>query len=113
MTTGAMTRLKYVARLVPGGTPATDDMRLWAEADGGTPWVSIADITKSQVIHATTGSLTDEGLASKRLPVGEPGTILFAMYASVGALVSWLSVPRGTKRFWGSLYLPLRLNQGF
>jgi type I restriction enzyme S subunit len=81
-----MTRLKYVARLVPGGTPSTSDPRFWAEGDDRIPWVSIGDMTRSKVVRTTARLLTSEGLASRRLPLGEPGTVLFAMYASVGAL---------------------------
>ena len=79
------TALKRVARLVAGGTPSVEDPRFWSR-DSGTPWVTIGDMTRQPVVRQTERRVTEEGLASKRLPVGRRGTVLFAMYASVGAV---------------------------
>lgn len=67
-----------------GGTPSVDDSSMWS--DDGMAWVSIGDMTRSGRVIETDRNVTDAGIADKRLPVGEPGTVLFAMYASVGAL---------------------------
>ena len=75
--------LKRFAALVAGGTPSVDDASFWAE-DGGVNWVTIADMTRDRVVTDTDRHLTDQGLASKGLTVGPSGTLLFAMYASVG-----------------------------
>lgn len=80
----ATTRLKRVATLRAGGTPTVDDPSMWR--DDGLPWVSISDMTKSPVVLSTDRRVSQEGIASKRLHVGRPGTTLFAMYASVGAI---------------------------
>ncbi len=37
-------------------------------------------------VRETERRVTEEGIASKRLPVGRKGTVLFAMYASVGTV---------------------------
>lgn len=78
-----MTRLKRVLSVAAGGTPAVDDETMW-DLDG-LPWVSITDMTRSSLVSATERRVSNLGRLSKRLPVGEPGTLLFAMYASVGA----------------------------
>jgi type I restriction enzyme, S subunit len=80
------TQLKRVALLIPGGTPSVDEPRFWSEDDEGTSWVTIADMTRSTPVESTVRRLTAEGLVSKRLQVGAAGTVLFAMYASVGAV---------------------------
>ncbi len=79
------TSLKRIARLVAGGTPSVDEPRFWSE-DSGTPWVTIGDMTGQSTVRQTERRLTEEGIASKRLPLGRTGTVLFAMYASVGAV---------------------------
>jgi len=78
------TRLKRVATLRAGGTPPVDDPLMWT--DKGTPWVSITDMTRSPLVVSPDRSVSPAGLVASRLPLGNPGTILFAMYASVGDL---------------------------
>jgi type I restriction enzyme, S subunit len=80
------TQLKRVALLIPGGTPSVDEPRFWSANGEGTSWVTIADMTRSTPVASTARQLTAEGLVSKRLKVGAAGTVLFAMYASVGAV---------------------------
>jgi len=84
--TRSVTRLKRVVSMRAGGTPRTSDRKFWAEDGGGTPWVAIADMSSGRAVVRTDRSVSTEGLESRRLPVGEPGTLLFSMYASVGAL---------------------------
>jgi type I restriction enzyme, S subunit len=84
------TALKRVAVLVAGGTPSTDDPDGWE--DGGVPWVTIGDMSGTRLVRSTKKAISAHGLRSARLGVGEPGAVLFAMYASVGA-VSRLGVP--------------------
>jgi type I restriction enzyme S subunit len=78
------TRLKRVAVLRAGGTPAVDRPEFWA--DDGLPWVSIGDMSDGTTVRATSRSVSAAGLAEKRLPVGAAGTLLLSMYASVGAV---------------------------
>ena len=79
------TSLKRVTRFAAGGTPSVAEPRFWSD-DSGTPWVTIGDMTWQPAVRQTERRLSEEGVASKRLPVGRKGTVLFAMYASVGAV---------------------------
>lgn len=84
-------KLKHVATFRAGGTPTVDDPEMWTDV-GGMPWVSISDMSGSDLVTATERQLTPAGVASKRLAPAPQGTVLFAMYASVGA-VSTLTIP--------------------
>lgn len=74
--------LGSVAVMNSGGTPPTGREDFYG---GGIPWVSISDMTSSgRFISETERTLSDLGLANcaaKRFPAG---TILYAMYASLG-----------------------------
>ncbi|NKT03101.1 hypothetical protein GS508_22660 [Rhodococcus hoagii] len=72
--------------MVAGSTPSTEDGSFWLEGDDpcGTPFVAIADMSRRERVSSTAKSLSLEGLKSRSMPVGQPGTLLFAMYASVG-----------------------------
>jgi len=93
-----VTRLKHVAVLRAGGTPAVDDPRMWARE--GLPWIAIGDMTRSPVVMVTERRVSHDGVQAKRLPIGEAGVLLFAMYASVGALAV-----TGTKATWNQAIL--------
>ena len=80
-----------MAQLLAGGTPSVDDASMWQE-EFGIPWVTIGDMSGVGVVEHTDRSISQAGRSSKNLPLGEPGTVLFAMYASVGA-VSQLGIP--------------------
>jgi type I restriction enzyme S subunit len=77
-------RLKYVARTSAGGTPHVDDPQNWAESEDGFPWVTIADMTSSAKLRQTQRRVSAHGLKSARLHLGDPGTLLFSLYASLG-----------------------------
>ncbi|WP_169252880.1 restriction endonuclease subunit S [Brevibacterium sp. 'Marine'] len=79
-------RLKWDARLVSGGTPSTNEASYWTNygALDGTPFVAIADMSGRERINETNKALTNAGMQSRNMPVGDPGTLLLAMYASVG-----------------------------
>lgn len=83
--------LKAVAKALPGGTPDTENQDFWGDSNSGVAWAAISDMSSSDSVFSTKRSLTSAGLASTRLTVGEPGTVLFAMYASVGE-VSQLAI---------------------
>jgi type I restriction enzyme S subunit len=78
-----MTRLKRVCTLSAGGTPAVDDPTMW-DVDG-LPWTAISDMSVAPTVTRTARHVSANGIAAKALPIGGPGTVLFAMYASVGA----------------------------
>ncbi|MEU8079260.1 restriction endonuclease subunit S [Catellatospora citrea] len=79
----AQTRLKYVCRLVAGGTPSVADEANWAD-DSGHAWVSISDMSSVERVSETGRRITDAGVRDARLVLGPPGTLLFSMYASLG-----------------------------
>lgn len=81
-------RIKWDAVTVAGATPSTDDEAFWLDGDdpGGTPFVAIADMSRRERVTATAKSLSADGMASRKMPIGQAGTLLLAMYASVGEL---------------------------
>ncbi|KIA73930.1 hypothetical protein ANMWB30_11780 [Arthrobacter sp. MWB30] len=98
--TWSATKLKHISERLPGGTPDTSIDDYWRTDGSGSPWVSIGDMSGRRIISTTAKSLTKEALASKPLPVGKPGTLLFAMYASVGEVT-----PLGIQASWNQALL--------
>ncbi len=94
-----LSALKRFMMLTAGGTPSVDVAENWAE-EGGTNWVTIGDMTRERIVIETDRCLTDKGVASKSLSVGPSGTLLFAMYASVGEVAVL-----GTKATWNQAIL--------
>ena len=79
-------RLKdCVKKFVGGGTPDTIIEDYWAEnEENGYLWISIADITNSEIIETTKNFITTIGLKNSSTNLIEPYTILFSIYASLG-----------------------------
>ena len=64
------------------GTPASSVGEYYG---GDIPWVSISDMTKGgRLIVSTERSLTGAGLAHSAAQMFPAGTVLYAMYASLG-----------------------------
>lgn len=78
--------MKWDTEMVTGATPSTDSEEFWLDGDSdlGTPFVAIADMSRRAHVTATARSLTPTGMTSRDMPLGTPGTLLLAMYASVG-----------------------------
>ncbi|WP_397533891.1 restriction endonuclease subunit S [Roseateles sp.] len=75
-------RLGDVADMGSGGTPLSS---VAAYYDGDIPWVSISDMTKGgKVIEFTERNLTELGFANSAAQMFPAGTVLYAMYASLG-----------------------------
>ncbi len=75
-------RLGDLADTSSGGTPPSS---VAAYYDGEIPWVSIADMTSGgKVIFATGRNLTAEGFQNSAAQMFPEGTVLYAMYASIG-----------------------------
>ncbi len=75
-------RLGEVAEMNSGGTPPSN---ISAYYDGNIPWVSITDMTKrGKYIVSTDRNLTEKGLANSAARIFPKGTVLYAMYASIG-----------------------------
>jgi type I restriction enzyme S subunit len=107
--------LREVATIQAGGTPTSDNETYWLDGDdaAGIPWLNIGDFDTNADITSTKQRVTALGAASKNLPVGPPGTIVFAMYASVGSVsrigmrASWSQAILGiqTKKNYSDRYL--------
>jgi type I restriction enzyme S subunit len=75
-------RLGEVAEMGSGGTPTSSVPAFY---DGDIPWVSISDMTKGgKVIVGTDRNLTGAGFANSAAQMFQVGTVLYAMYASLG-----------------------------
>ncbi len=83
-------RLGELAEMYSGGTPTTSVHSYYG---GDIPWVSISDMTKGgKFITMTDRNLTQTGFASCAAQLFPAGTVLYAMYASLGEC-SIASVP--------------------
>ncbi|MFM0596838.1 restriction endonuclease subunit S [Paraburkholderia dilworthii] len=77
-----MLRLGDLAVMGSGGTPASANPRYY---DGDVPWVAISDMTRGgKLIERTERNLTADGLANCAAQMFPAGTVLYAMYASLG-----------------------------
>lgn len=83
---GPKGRMKWDTRMVAGATPATDVDEYWLDGDDedGTPFVAIGDMSRRRAVRTTAKCLSEGAMASRSMPLGQPGTLLLAMYASVG-----------------------------
>jgi type I restriction enzyme S subunit len=78
-----MVRLDDLCRMNSGGTPSRSNLSFY---NGEIPWAKISDIENAEggVIQYTEEHITAEGLASINNRIFEKGTLLLAMYGSVG-----------------------------
>ena len=75
-------KLSQIAKTSSGGTPPSNNFSFYG---GDIPWVSISDMTLSgKYLYDTERKLTDLGLQNSSAKIFPIGTILFAMYASIG-----------------------------
>ncbi len=85
-----ITKVKFVCEsMISGGTPDSSNDSYYVE--DGTPWVAIGDMSSVDYVLSTNKRISNEAILSKNLTLLPAGTILYAMYASVGK-VSELSV---------------------
>ena len=76
-----------LAASVGGRTPDTAKEEFWADdEDDGVPWVAIADMSGGGAVTTTQKRVTSLGVADARLRCLPPGTVIYSMYASVGAV---------------------------
>ena len=75
-------KLGMLSQMQSGGTPLTHQKSYYG---GKIPWVIISDITKSdKYLHVTEKRITEKGLQNSSARMFKAGTLLFAMYASLG-----------------------------
>ena len=77
---------KYLLNsMYSGGTPSAGNSDFYA-IDSGIPFVSISDMSSTDYVRTTKKALTEEGRADKNLEILPIGTILYSIYATVGAV---------------------------
>lgn len=75
-------RLGELADMGSGGTPPAGNPGYYG---GSIPWVAISDMTQAgRLIEYTERSLSDSGLSNSAAQLFPAGTVLYAMYASLG-----------------------------
>lgn len=78
----AVKRLGDLAEMGSGGTPSSANAAYYG---GDIPWVAIADMTGGgKYIAKTERNLSELGLANSPAQMFPAGTVLYAMYASLG-----------------------------
>jgi type I restriction enzyme S subunit len=77
---------RLLSDTIAGGTPDSNDSDYWTDEHEGIAWVAIGDMADCSITTDTAKRLTPVGLAASRLRVAPAGTLLFAMYASLGKL---------------------------
>ena len=91
---GEWVRLGDICNVRSGGTPKRSVSEYW---DKGTiPWVKIGDIS-SKYISAIEENISEAGLKNSAAKLFQPGTLLFSIFASIGA-VGILTVPAATNQ---------------
>ncbi len=76
------TTLGEIADWSSGGTPRRTEESYYG---GDIPWAVIGDLN-DEVVTQCKGSITHEGLSNSSCKIVRPGTILIAMYGSIGKL---------------------------
>lgn len=90
-----MIRLCELASTASGTTPPRGRGDYYG---GDVPWAKIQDLTAAgRWLRTTAETVTKAAVKDLRLPVFEPGTVLLAMYGSIGA-VSITTVPTTTNQ---------------
>ena len=87
----SISKNKYLLEeMYSGGTPTASNEEFYAE--NGTPFVSISDMSSTDYIRYTKKKLTEKGVKDKNLIILPVGTVLYSIYATIGA-VSELMLP--------------------
>lgn len=81
-TNWVLTTLGEVFKWRSGGTPLRTHLRYYG---GDIPWLNIGDLNDGIVTEATT-HITAEGLDNSAARWVEPGSVMLAMYGSIGKL---------------------------
>lgn len=77
-----LTTLGEALKWGSGGTPKRDESRYY---DGAIPWIIIGDLNDGVVLDSET-RITEDGLRNSSAKWVEPGSVLLAMYGSIGKL---------------------------
>lgn len=103
---------KYLLSLLySGGTPSVSNNEFYC-FEGGTPFVSISDMSTVDYVLSTQKRLTDSGLKDKNLKILPIGTILYSIYATVGA-VSELKIEAAISQAMLALQVNSKVDKSF
>ena len=91
---GKKVKLGELCEICSGGTPKRSVAEYWK--DGTIPWVKIGDMSEKYV-SSTEERITDAGFNNSSVKKLEPGTLLYSIFASIGA-VSILKIPASTNQ---------------
>lgn len=91
---GKKVKLGELCEICSGGTPKRSVAEYWK--DGTIPWVKIGDMSEKYV-SSTEERITDAGFNNSSVKMLEPGTLLYSIFASIGA-VSILKIPASTNQ---------------
>lgn len=106
-------RVKNVAATMQsGGTPDSSNDSFYVDKEYGIPWVAIADMSATAYVTDTNKYISENARHSKNIKVFPPGTILYAMYASVGK-VAELAVPATINQALLAIELRNNINNSF
>lgn len=90
--TWMISKNKYLlTSMYSGGTPSAGNPEFYDD-ENGVPFVSISDMSTTAFVSSTKKGLTEAGIADKGLVILPAGTVLYSIYATVGA-VSELAIP--------------------
>ena len=102
---------KYLLdKMYSGGTPTASNESFYSE--NGTPFVSISDMSNTECVLGTKKKLSKEGIADKNLVILPKGTVLYSIYATIGA-VSELGVDATISQAMLALSLKSGYNKRF
>ena len=103
---------KYLLSLLySGGTPSVSNNDFYC-VEGGTPFVSTSDMSTVDYVLSTQKRLTDSGLKDKNLKILPIGTILYSIYATVGA-VSELKIEAAISQAMLALQVNSKVDKSF
>lgn len=91
---GKKVKLGELCEICSGGTPKRSVAEYWK--DGTILWVKIGDMSEKYV-SSTEERITDAGFNNSSVKMLEPGTLLYSIFASIGA-VSILKIPASTNQ---------------
>ncbi len=78
-----MSKLTNYAKIILGGTPATNRPDFW---NGGIPWVSVVDFTDSKKIYTTEKTITEAGLRQSNTKLLNEGDVIISARGTVGKI---------------------------
>ena len=87
-------KLGDLCSVCSGGTPKRSVSEYWNE--GSIPWVKISDIS-GKFVSSTEELITEAGLKGSSAKLLAPGTLLYSIFASIGA-VGILKIPAATNQ---------------